>query len=165
MSIVYVDLDGVLADFELGLKQISGGRGLAEVGDEHLWDVVRPYADGFYANLPLMPDAEMMWHWLHQGPFEDIQILTAIPRRANFPTAERDKRIWVAKHFGEDVKVNIGPFAIDKQNYCKPGDLLIDDSELNIPQWRAKGGIGILHKSGFATVYEILALCNQGRLR
>lgn len=161
MRKIYVDLDGVLADFDTGFK-LACGQSLEEVGDANIWNVLRPHADGFYAGLPLMPDAKLLWHHLHKSNFVDIQILSAIPRRAQFPTAERDKRIWVAKHFGPDVRVNMGPFAVDKQNWCRPGDILIDDSEKNIPQWRSKGGVGILHTSGVTTIQELMTMNLQG---
>lgn len=161
MNIIYVDLDGVLADFEEGLRRVSGGLGLEEVGDDNLWKVIRPHADGFYANLPLMPDAKTLWGYLTKN-FNNVEILTAIPRRASFPTAERDKEIWVRKHFGPSVKVNFGPYAKDKQRHCVPGDILIDDSELNIPQWRAKQGIGILHTSANDSISQLETLLDRG---
>jgi len=158
MSIVYVDLDGVLADFDSALNEIRGGE---ELSTEELWVKVAPYGDGLYACLELMPDASKLWNWISVY-FDNIQILTAIPRRSTVPTAEADKRAWVATNFGTNIKVNIGPYARDKQKHCKPGDILIDDKHSNIAEWVAKGGIGILHTSASDTIKQLTKLIKDG---
>lgn len=48
------------------------------------------------------------------------------------------------------------PHAIHKQEYCLGSSyVLIDDSPLNIEQWKAKGGIGILHTSSIDTIHQL----------
>ena len=158
MSIVYVDLDGVLADFDSALNEIRGGE---ELTTEELWARVAPYGDGLYACLDLMLYATKLWNWLSVY-FDNIQILTAIPRRSTVPTAEADKRAWVATNFGTNVKVNIGPYAVNKQRHCQPGDILIDDQPSNIAQWIAKDGIGILHTSAADTIQQLKDLIQDG---
>ena len=61
------------------------------------------------------------------------------------------------------MKMNIGPFFRDKQNWCKPGDILIDDKWTNIEQWYAKGGIAIFHEGDFdITIKNLLyAVSNE----
>lgn len=56
------------------------------------------------------------------------------------------------------MKVNFGPYAKDKQYHCEVGDILIDDSSINIEQWRARGGIGILHTSTDDTIEQLRKL-------
>ena len=41
--------------------------------------------------------------------------------------------------------MNIGPYSHDKQKWCIPGDILIDDRPSNIEQWTAAGGIAVYH--------------------
>ena len=43
-----------------------------------------------------------------------------------------------------------------KQNYCTgPEDILIDDREKTIREWRNLGGTGILHRSAEETLEEL----------
>jgi uncharacterized protein YfaT (DUF1175 family) len=43
------------------------------------------------------------------------------------------------------MKMDIGPFSHDKQKWCKPGDILIDDRPSNIEEWTGVSGIAIYH--------------------
>jgi hypothetical protein len=100
-----------------------------------------------------MPEADILMEYL-RGLDVPLAILTALPRRSSIPDAEADKRAWV-KHWVGDIEFNIGPYAKDKQRFAGPGRVLIDDSELNIPQWRSRGGFGILY-TDFLTCYDQL---------
>jgi hypothetical protein len=83
-----------------------------------------------------------------------VAILTALPRRRHIPYAEEDKRQWITDHWGP-MEFHVGPYAVDKQAYAQPGYVLIDDSRLNIPQWRALGGYGILYENLLQTKLEL----------
>lgn len=144
-STIYLDMDGVLADFDAFL--------LAEMGrtfphsngpsDRKMWEFLSK-VDRLYYNLPPTPYCMELVD-AARSICDDVQILTAIPRRASLPSAETDKIEWAAKHIGEDLKVNIGPFSRDKRKWAKPGHVLLDDRTDNIEGWREDGGIGILH--------------------
>ena len=151
---VFVDMDGVLADFETFANSYLGSEWKVEVEMPN-WGRLSQ-CQNLYSMLSPMPDAYDLWRYLHgRFDYQDIQILTAIPSRAYFPSAVDDKREWVAKHFGKNVKVNFGPYAKDKQYHCKEGDILIDDMERNINQWIARGGIGIFHRDAKSTIDEL----------
>lgn len=140
---IYVDLDGVLANMEGYVRAHFGDNWKAEI-EKLNWGLVGANHQRMYLLLEPMEDAHSLWEFLHLH-YNDVQILTAIPKRAHFPHSVNDKRDWVHKHFGKDVKVNFGPYAYDKQFHCKPGDILIDDMQINIDQWNASGGTSILH--------------------
>lgn len=153
---IYLDMDGVLADFNGSTNKI-----LKEMGCQDDWkvEVEKPYwgmiglsIKDIYARLEVLPDAmELVEFCLSQT--DDVEILTAIPRRAHFPDAVDHKREWINKNFPMIKHVNYGPYAKDKQYHCRRNsDILIDDSEINIEQWNAKGGIGILHMNTALTI-------------
>ena len=150
--IVWVDLDGVLANFEKEVEFLVGSNWKEEI-DSPNWGKIAEFQD-IYLNLPRMDDAYDLWEFLTAN-FHNVQILTAIPRRAYFPDAVNHKREWVHKHFGPDVKVNFGPYAQDKQYHCRPGDLLIDDMKINCDQWRDRKGWSVCHTSAGDTINEI----------
>jgi len=45
-----------------------------------------------------------------------------------------------------------------KKNYAAPNHILIDDRKSNIDEWRAEGGIGILHTSAADTIRQLKKL-------
>jgi len=153
---IFVDLDGVLANFEGEVQQLLGPDSdwKKEIECPN-WGRITEFQD-IYLNLPLMPDAYELWDYLTDNfDAPDIQILTAIPRRAHFPNAVNHKREWVWANFGDHVKVNFGPYAHDKQFHYKNGDILIDDMVINCNQWRDRGGFSVCHTSAEQTVTEL----------
>ncbi len=148
MTKIFVDLDGVMADFDSKARELVGPSYVKSSKD--VWKVLDKHPD-FFRTLNLMPDAMEMWKFLTAN-FVDIEILTAVPQNGNMPQAEFDKRAWVKEHQHVNVKVNTC-FAVEKQNYCtEPGMILIDDNVKNIAQWGSKGGIGIFHVSAKETI-------------
>src|SRR4051794_10738875 len=118
---IFVDMDGVLADFDRGYADLFGPHGGKEADDVD-WALVRN-TPGFYASLPPMPDFDELWAALE--PHNPI-ILTGVP--SDEPEAVQNKRSWAVKHIGPHVRM-IGCKSRDKCLHGKPGDVLIDDSE------------------------------------
>lgn len=150
--ILYLDLDGVLADFDTFVEGVLDNDWKEEIKKPN-WGKISEYQN-IYSLLNPMPDAYELFCFAVDN-FDDVQILTALPRRAYFPDAVNHKRDWVHKHFDPDMRVNFGPYAYDKQFHCRPGDILVDDSELNIPQWISRGGSGILHTSAKTSIEQL----------
>jgi 5'(3')-deoxyribonucleotidase len=150
MRTLYLDMDGVLADFDKKSIELLGKR-LKDFPDSQSGWAAMIQHQNIYDILDPMPDARD----LVNGVFDiretfdfEIAILTAIPRVGSIPDARLHKRQWILRHFPELIfNFNIGPHAKHKQFHARAGDVLIDDSELNIPQWIDKGGYGILHTS------------------
>jgi len=155
---IFLDMDGVLADFDRLVFQIFGKtfghcRTAAEEGQ--MWGELMKI-DRLYFQLELMPFAQELWEQAHSYGAK-VEVLTAIPRHATAPSAEADKRAWIAKHFGEAVSVRIGPYSRDKWRHARRADILIDDRPSNIREWINKGdGIGIFYDD-FARVSQRLA--------
>ena len=49
-------------------------------------------------------------------------------------------------------------FAHQKKDYANENSILIDDRSKNIDQWRAAGGIGILHTDAASTIEKLKEL-------
>ena len=75
---VYVDLDGVLADFEGAVKD-RFGKTMEEMPKGELWGKIKHYNDQkepWFYSLPKMQDADILWNFLKEN-FKYIEILSA----------------------------------------------------------------------------------------
>lgn len=153
---VYVDLDGVLANFDKLAGRLLKTDNIYKFefiwGAAKFWEVLNAETN-FFGSMELMPDAKHLWAKIqHLNPV----ILTALPRE-NDEHVDQQKRAWVARHFGSTVQVITCPTK-DKPNYCKPGDILIDDRAVNRDKWLGQGGTYVIHTSAVNTITTLTAL-------
>ena len=147
MRTIYIDMDGVVADFDSYVSALLGrpiGWGATQDLTDVEWERLAS-VDRLYFQMPLMPDATKLIAYIKSLSTRfHVQFLTAVPRRSTIPSAKDDKQAWVDKYF-PGMRMDIGPYSHHKQKWCKPGDILIDDRPSNIEQWTAVGGIAIYH--------------------
>lgn len=135
---LYLDLDGVFADFDTRVKELLGNWPWL-LDDGHMWSELDKVSH-FYLDLPLMPRAKPMWEALK---IYEPTFLSGVPLpNGEMVTAPADKRAWVDRHFGTHVQLITCP-SKEKATFCKPGDLLLDDRIGYAPLWTAAGGIFI----------------------
>nr|WP_157063951.1 hypothetical protein [Methylobacterium tarhaniae] len=151
MMQLYLDCDGVLADFDAGATRVLGCP-LCEYQQRHgparFWAALARAPD-FYGQLPLMPDAMALFDAVR--PLEPV-ILTGCPRGT---WAQPQKHRWAAEHFPGTRLITC--LAVEKRRHCRPGDVLIDDTPTHRALWEAAGGIFILHRSARASLRALAA--------
>jgi hypothetical protein len=146
---LFLDLDGVLADFDRGVERVTGKRPeQLQVGQ--MWSALAR-APQFFDTLEFMHDAELLW--LFCKPHNPT-ILTGLPLGSWAP---EQKRRWVARMLGGDVPV-ITCKSRDKPRYAAPGYVLVDDRERARAGWEEKGGIFIHHTSAERSIAELTRL-------
>lgn len=149
MRQLYLDCDGVLADFERGATAALGLPTRAyekKHGLGRFWKKLAQTPD-FYFGLPLLPGAERLFGAVrHLNPI----ILTGLPM-GNW--AADQKMRWAAKYF-PGVRM-ITCMARDKRDHAREGDVLVDDNSKYRHLWEHAGGIFIHHKD-VATTIEAL---------
>lgn len=148
-----LDLDGLFADFNGGVKAITG-KTPSQLGDKRrMWAAVHSNPH-FFLELEILEGSMDLWREIKRLlPDERIKFLTGAPSSAAF---REQKKQWVAKVFGPQYEVNVVPRR-DKQLYSGPYKVLIDDTEGNIHDWVVKGGHGILHEDDFSvTIQQLL---------
>lgn len=147
---LFVDMDGVLADFDSHHEAVFGIRPCKKA-DNVDWEAVRGVRD-FYLNIPPMADLEALWARIER--YNPI-VLTGVP--ASVEEAPENKRSWVRKNLGDHVQV-ICCRSREKCTHAKPGDVLIDDWEKYKQLWLNVGGRWITHTSAAETDRQLTEL-------
>lgn len=146
---LYLDCDGVLADFERGAHTLLG-MSVEAFQQRHgigaFWKRLATAPD-FYAQLPLMPGAMELFEAVrHLDPV----ILTGLPR-GNWAAPQKVQ--WARRHFpGTRI---ITTMAADKRNHCDPGDVLVDDLLKHRHLWEGAGGVFIHHRTVADTLRQL----------
>lgn len=152
---IYLDMDGVVADFNSFASNAIGreiGWGGDDLSNEE-WSKLAAIPR-LYFQLQVIPEGRQLVE-LALSLSKDVKFLTAIPRRSTISSAEADKREWLSLHF-PGIPMEIGPHSHQKHNWCKPGDILVDDRESNIKDWSAKNGMAIFHQGNWNVTFEKL---------
>ena len=120
MKIIYIDLDGVIADFEKGRLKHPLGNITPYIG--------RPdKLPGVYENLePIEEAIESVNKLLTHSGF-DVYFLSTAPW--DNPEAWMHKRLWMTKHF--DEKLVRKKLILSHHKNLLIGDYLIDDRRFN----------------------------------
>lgn len=152
MAQLFLDCDGVLADFDAGAWRVLGmaPRDFEQrFSKREFWRRIASTRD-FYATLPEMPDARVLFDAVaHLSP----TILTGLPL-GNW--AAPQKLRWAAEHF-PGVPI-ITCMARDKYLHMARGDVLVDDREDHRAKWADAGGTFIHHMSAARSIEALAAI-------
>jgi len=154
-TIIYLDMDGVLTDFEKAFIGIDGRtpKEIEKHGDDAFWDHVRQGGLEFWSKMPWMEGGKELWHYIKRSNVR-AEILSAPAR--SIPESPKGKEIWIKHEMGH-VKLNLKR-AREKHEFATPNAILIDDNKDNIEKWKSVGGIGIWHTSANKTIRELKSL-------
>jgi 5'(3')-deoxyribonucleotidase len=141
MPRLFLDLDGVLADFDAGAQALLGMTP-TEFEEHHgrreFWRRIAS-APNFYGTLPQMPDARRLFDAVeHLKP----TILTGLPV-GNWAAPQKVQ--WAHEHF-PDVPI-ITCMARDKHLHMSEGDVLVDDRDNHRAAFEREGVVFVHHKS------------------
>lgn len=146
-AVIFFDLDGVLADFDLHADQ--QGKRTAE--GKLKWDELD---FKWWSTMPVCPGAKDFYETART-----LGIVKFLTAPVLTPDCFAGKATWVQK-FSSKGKFALKDLMIatDKQYIAKPNHILIDDRIKNIQEWEAAGGIGILHNGDFKETRKKLDL-------
>ena len=138
---LFLDADGVLADFDEGARRLLGmpiQQYEAKHGRNSFWKRLSS-AKNFYGSLPEMPDARLLFDAVqHLKP----TILTGLPLGK---WAAPQKVEWAAEHF-PGVPI-ITCMARDKHKHMHEGDVLVDDRENHRTAYESAGVVFVHHRN------------------
>jgi 5'(3')-deoxyribonucleotidase len=153
MRQIFLDCDGVLADFDIVAEQIFGQDSRAAeaaVGSEEFWRRIRE-GGAFYRKLPLMTGAlELYKAVAHLRPI----ILTGCPPGG---WSEPQKIEWAAEYF-PGVKIITCASKEKFRHMLHRGDVLVDDYLRYKDLWEQAGGVFVHHRSAKQSILELSQL-------
>ena len=149
---LFLDCDGVLADFDAGATALLGmpAKDFQDAeGKSEFWRRLARAPD-FYGSLPLMPDAHLLVEAVaHLNP----TILTGLPI-GNWAAPQKVR--WAAEHFpGVPITTTM---ARDKFRHMTGADVLVDDRADHRAAWEEAGGTFIHHLTARASLIELAAI-------
>lgn len=136
---IWVDQDGVLADFDGGYAQKFGVPPSSQdsPNEKPKWRNINSHPR-FFAELPLTPFAKELWEILEPT---GAHVLTAVAKQV--PNCVHQKIEHLRRELGIEPHRVVAVWGREnKAAYCQKGDVLIDDRIDNIQAWEATGGIG-----------------------
>jgi hypothetical protein len=150
---LYVDLDGVLVDFQKGYYELTGLdlQGKYVKFDDKAWTHVDARGPSFWADLEWTNDGLILWNYIRKYK---PKILSS-PSRSS--SSREGKTIWCNR-----LKPSMSELILEprhkKQLYSGENKILIDDMPSTIKEWTEKGGIGIHHTSAYMTIKQLRQL-------
>ena len=147
---VYLDMDGVLADFFTEYAKLAG------IKNGNYRDIPPAKTDptlqkmvgtDFFARLPKFSTADQLVS-LAVNMFGGYSICSS-PLRGDHEGSEHYKKVWIKEHLRPAPQEII--ITSRKEKYAVQPDgtpnILVDDRGTNITHWEAKGGIGIKYQA------------------
>ena len=151
--IVYLDMDGVLADFFGGVEKMYGVEHWKQLTNDKTKDLKKEVIDritgsDFFATLPKFSSADALIDMVKKFTGGTFSINTS-PLRGDHENSAKYKKVWISNNIEQPAEVVVTG---RKESYAKDKasgtpNILIDDRPINIQRWQDAGGYGILYQA------------------
>ena len=170
--IVYLDMDGVLADFFGGVEKLYGVSHWKELTADKTKDLKKEVIDritgtDFFATLPKFPTADGLIDLVKKFTGGTFSINTS-PLRGDHENSGKYKKVWISNNIETPAEIVVTG---RKETYAKDKasgtpNILIDDRPVNIQKWQAAGGYGILYQANRDSLTKVQkGLEDYGKIR
>lgn len=165
---IYLDMDGVLADFEHAVLRagIEGPHDYVQ-RERETWTFTEQERDErvrelmadsmFWRNLPVMAGARELLAVAHSLAGQHLFVLTALP--SNEKTRNMvayEKTAWMAHALGFPPTNVITCQRTEKRLHAAPGSILVDDLHKNCDEWAAAGGTTIFFTDAPSAIRQLM---------
>ena len=150
---VYLDMDGVLADFFGGVEKMYGVEHWKQLTNDKTKDLKKEVIDritgsDFFATLPKFSTADALIDIVKKFTGGKFSINTS-PLRGDHENSAKYKKVWIQNNIEQPDEIVVTGrkegWATDKGTGVP--NILIDDRPVNIQRWQGKGGYGILYQA------------------
>jgi hypothetical protein len=150
---VYLDMDGVLADFFGGVEKMYGVEHWKQLTNDKTKDLKKEVIDritgsDFFATLPKFSTADALIDIVKKFTGGKFSINTS-PLRGDHENSAKYKKVWIQNNIEQPDEIVVTGrkegWATDKGTGVP--NILIDDRPENIQRWQGKGGYGILYQA------------------
>ena len=170
--VVYLDMDGVLADFFGGVEKLYGVSHWKELTNDKTKDlkaevINKIQGTDFFATLPKFQSADALIDLVKKFTGGTFSINTS-PLRGDHENSAKYKKVWISNNIETPAEIVVTG---RKETYAKDKasgtpNILIDDRPVNIQKWQASGGYGILYQANRDQLTKVKeALENYGQSR
>ncbi len=153
VSKIFVDMDGVLCDFEKRYNELYG-----VIDDKARKTTFKPNFNEFiqtrqFASLEPMSDFLVLKNYLDSLSVPK-EILSSTAYEETYDNISAQKIKWLNDH-GVTWKPNFVPGKRHKYKYATPDSIIIDDTLSVIEDWRKAGGFAIWHNNALSTISQL----------
>jgi 5'(3')-deoxyribonucleotidase/phosphopantetheine adenylyltransferase len=167
---VYLDMDGVLADFFGGVEKMYGVQHWKQLTNDKTKDlkaevINRITGTDFFATLPKFQSADALIDMVKKFTGGKFSINTS-PLRGDHENSAKYKKIWISNNIEKPDEIVVTG---RKESYAKDKasgtpNILIDDRPVNVERWQGAGGYGILYQANRDSLTKVKeALENYGK--
>ena len=148
---IYLDMDGVIADFFGGVEQMYGVNHWKQLTSDKTKDlkqevINRISGSDFFATLPKFPTADQLIDMIKKFTGGKFSILTS-PLKGDHENSAKWKKVWINQNIEQPEETIVTG---RKEKYAVTDgvqNILIDDRPVNIERWTGRGGYGILYQA------------------
>ena len=165
--IVYIDMDGVLADFFGGVEKLYGVQHWKELSSDKTKDlkqevINRITGTDFFATLPKFDSSGELISMVKDFTGGNFSINTS-PLRGDNENSAKYKKLWIQNNIEQPDEIVITG---RKESYAKDKasgtpNILIDDRPVNIQRWQGAGGYGILYQANRDSLTKVKQALDQ----
>jgi hypothetical protein len=165
--IVYIDMDGVIADFFGGVEKLYGVRHWKELNADNKLDlkqevINRISGTDFFATLPKFESSGELISIVKEFTGGNFSINTS-PLRGDNENSAKYKKLWIQNNIEQPDEIVITG---RKESYAKDKasgtpNILIDDRPVNIQRWQGAGGYGILYQANRDSLTKVKQALDQ----
>lgn len=155
---IYLDMDGVLTDFEKRYEELFGVRPIeVQERTQHFWSNWERFIDGGnFKTLEKHKDADTLLQFVHSLRVP-VEILTSSGGEKRHEEVMKQKIVWLCDN-GIPYKANVVAGGAKKAQFAKPWHILVDDTPHVVEKYRAAGGTAVLHYDIAVTLQELSKL-------
>ena len=157
MPQIYLDMDGLLVDYEGGLKNTAKELGVSEDDGKAIWNKINSNPEEWWSNLKTIPEGMKIFNAIKD---KEPSVLSAAGTNER---TKQGKLEWLKKngltpYLKEIIFVNNKSA---KKKYAKGGDILIDDRPDNVADWEMEGGTSYLFQNNANQIIKQLGMLKE----